>query len=72
MKYQEHINTKQAFVFGLDDVLYPVKDYQLQVYYLFAQFIEYGEQIDAQEIIRFMNETYLADGTEDIFAKKLL
>ena len=48
MKYQEHINTKQAFVFGLDDVLYPVKDYQLQVYYLFAQFIEYGEQIDAQ------------------------
>lgn len=69
MKYQEHINTKQAFVFGLDDVLYPVKDYQLQVYYLFAQFIEYGEQLDAQEIIGFMNETYLADGAEDIFAK---
>jgi len=69
MKYQEYINTKQAFVFGLDDVLYPVKDYQLQVYYLFAQFIEYGEQIDAQEIIRFMNDTYLSAGAEDIFAK---
>ncbi|MBB6269920.1 FMN phosphatase YigB (HAD superfamily) [Pedobacter cryoconitis] len=69
MKYQEYINTKQAFIFGLDDVLYPVKDYQLQVYYLFAQFIEYGEQIDAQEVILFMNETYLAEGTVDIFAK---
>ncbi|KIO74964.1 haloacid dehalogenase [Pedobacter lusitanus] len=69
MKYQDHINTKQAFVFGLDDVLYPVKDYQLQVYYLFAQFIEYGEQLDAGEIILFMNETYLKDGAEDIFAK---
>jgi len=69
MKYQEYINTKQAFIFGLDDVLYPVKDYQLQVYYLFAQFIEYGEQIDAQEVILFMNETYLAEGIVDIFAK---
>ncbi|QNK63286.1 haloacid dehalogenase [Pedobacter sp. PAMC26386] len=69
MKYQEHINTKQAFVFGLDDVLYPQKDYQLQVYYLFAQFIEYGEQIDAQQIIQFMNETYMEDGGDDIFAK---
>ena len=69
MKYQDLIHPRQAFVFGLDDVLYPVKDYQLQVYYLFAQFIEYGEQIDAQEIVQFMTAAYLKDGAADIFTK---
>lgn len=69
MKYQDYINPRQAFIFGLDDVLYPVKDYQLQVYYLFAQFIEYGEQMNAQEIVQFMTDTYLKDGATDIFTK---
>ena len=34
---------KKAFVFELDNVLYPEKDYLLQVYYLFASFLEYSE-----------------------------
>jgi phosphoglycolate phosphatase-like HAD superfamily hydrolase len=63
------LEEKQAFVFELDDVLYPEKDYLLQVYYLFAQFIEYGEQLNATEILQFMQEKHLADGPEDIFAQ---
>jgi len=69
MTQTDHIKDNQAFVFELDDVLYPAKDYWLQVYYLFAQFIEYGEQIPADGIIRFMQETYLTDGMEGIFEK---
>lgn len=68
-KYEDYINANQAFIFELDNVLYPEKDYQLQVYYLFAQFIEYGEQTDAQEIIHFMEETYFKEGKKDIFEK---
>ena len=35
--------SKKAFIFELDNVLYPEKDYLLQVYYLFASFLEYTE-----------------------------
>ena len=69
MDKTDYINNNQAFVFELDDVLYPVKDYWLQVYYLFAQFIEYGEQIPGDGIIRFMHETYLKEGMDGIFEK---
>lgn len=68
-KYEDYTKTNEAFIFELDNVLYPEKDYQLQVYYLFAQFIEYGEQIDAQEILHFMEETYFNEGKTDIFEK---
>lgn len=69
MKYQDDIEDNEAFFFELDNVLYPEKDYQLQVYYLFAQFIEYGEQVDAQPIIRFMENIYLEEGHDGIFEK---
>jgi len=69
MKYQDDIEDNEAFFFELDNVLYPEKDYQLQVYYLFGQFIEYGEQVDAQPIIRFMESTYLEEGHDGIFEK---
>lgn len=64
-----YINDHQAFIVELDDVLYPEKDYWLQVYYLFAQFIEYSEQIEGQLIISFMEATYRKDGNADIFSK---
>jgi len=69
MDVKDYIKKNDAFFFELDNVLYPEKDYLLQVYYLFAQFIEYGEQIDAEGIIRFMEETYLKDGQTGIFEK---
>jgi len=72
MDKAQYIEKYQAFIFGLDDVLYPSKDYWLQVYYLFAQFIEYGEQIEGQGIIKFMEETYRNEGPEGIFEKTAL
>jgi FMN phosphatase YigB (HAD superfamily) len=66
---QHFIDNHQAFIFELEDVLYPAKDYWLQVYYLFAQFIEYGEQIDASAIILFMEKIYREEGRAGIFEK---
>lgn len=65
----EYLLQKQVFIFELDNVIYPEKDYLLQVYYLFAQFIEYGEQIPAAETLKYMEQTFLEDGDADMFAK---
>jgi len=69
MSSNEYIDAHEAFIFELDDVLYPEKDYLLQVYYLFAQFIEYTEQTDGTQMIRFMQETYAREGEADLFTK---
>ena len=58
---------KKAYVFELDNVLYPEKDYLLQVYYLFAGFLEYKELYDAKVLTKLMTETYEQEGTEHIF-----
>ena len=58
---------KKAFVFELDNVLYPEKDYLLQVYYLFASFLEYKEMYDAKVLTKLMTDTYNAEGTGPIF-----
>lgn len=69
MTPQKYLKEKEFFIFELDNVIYPEKDYLLQVYYLFAQFIEYGEQISATEVLNFMQETFLKDGANSIFEK---
>lgn len=69
MAFENYLKNKEAFVFGLDDVLYPKKDYLLQVYYLFAEFMAYTEQLDAGAIVAFMQAEYLENGTQDLFAK---
>ncbi|RZL53490.1 MAG: haloacid dehalogenase, partial [Pedobacter sp.] len=43
MNIEDYIKTKKAFIIGFDNVLYPEKDYLLQVYYLFSEFITYSE-----------------------------
>ena len=40
IKYSEIDPRKDAFIFELDDVLYPEKDYLYQIYYLFTAFLE--------------------------------
>ncbi|MCZ4223385.1 HAD family hydrolase [Pedobacter rhodius] len=60
---------KKIIIFELDDVLFPAKDYLLQVYYLFAQFIEYTEQKNAQSILDFMRLEYEGKGTDGLFKK---
>ena len=69
MSSSEYINEHQAFVFELDDVLYPVKDFHLQVYYLFASFMEYTEQLNAGAIVQFMKDTYEHDGAGVVLDK---
>lgn len=72
MIFEKLLDEKQAFIFELDEVLYPEKDYLLQVYYLFSQFIEYSEQLGAAAILAFMQETYQAEGPENIFEKTVV
>lgn len=63
------IETYNAFIFGLDNVLYPEKDYLLQVYYLFSEFMEYTEQLNAKDITEFMQLEYVHHGHVNIFEK---
>lgn len=68
MNFPEIPEQKKAVVFELDDVLYPQKDYDLQVYYLFANFIEYLEAFPpAQEVISFIQKRYEIHQNEGMF-----
>jgi phosphoglycolate phosphatase-like HAD superfamily hydrolase len=67
IRYSDLDPRKDAFVFELDDVLYPEKDYLYQVYYLFSSFLEYTEQIDATAATAFMVATYLEQRQDAVF-----
>ena len=67
MKYADIDKRKKAFIFELDDVLYPEKDYLFQVYYLFASLLEYTEFVDAKETTNLMVNTYITEGKEVVF-----
>jgi FMN phosphatase YigB (HAD superfamily) len=58
---------KKAFVFELDNVLFPKQDYLFQVYYLFAAFIEHTEQWKSKQIITSMIEAYHKHGEDAVF-----
>lgn len=61
------LKEKEVFVIGLDDEIYPQKDYLLQVYYLFAQFMEYTLQMDANAVLTFMTSYYQENGVSGLF-----
>lgn len=67
MKYSEIDERKKAFIFELDNVIYPEKDYLFQVYYLFASMLEYTELFDAKVMTDLMVNTYNAEGKEMVF-----
>ncbi len=69
MAFETYIAPKRAFIFGLDDILYPEKDYLLQVYYLFSEFMEYTSQLNAKNITEFMQTEYAQYGDVSIFEK---
>ena len=67
MKYADIDARKTAFIFELDDVLYPEKDYLFQVYYLFSSLLEYTEFIDAKQTTEILVNAYLAEGKDLVF-----
>lgn len=60
---------KSLYLFELDDVLFPRKDYLLQVYYLFASFYEFSEGgiVKAKDMVDFMKKIYMHHGEEAVF-----
>ncbi|MFD2146479.1 HAD hydrolase-like protein [Mucilaginibacter antarcticus] len=66
MKYND-ISKYKAYIFELDNVIYPEKDYLFQVYYLFTSFIEYIELFDAKVLTDLMVETYHNEGKDEVF-----
>jgi FMN phosphatase YigB (HAD superfamily) len=68
MKYSD-LDKHSAFVFELDNVIYPEKDYLFQVYYLFASLIEYLELYDAKVITDIMVNAYNSGDKEIVFDK---
>jgi len=70
LSYSDIDEAKKAFIFELDDVLYPQQDYILQVYYLFANFLEYTETFPpATDLTELLKKAYLQNGPEGIFKK---
>lgn len=67
MKYSDIDDRKNDFIFELDDVLYPEKDYLYQVYYLFAGFLEYTELLDAKVLVNLMVNTFEEQGRDAVF-----
>ncbi|HVV56216.1 MAG TPA: HAD hydrolase-like protein [Mucilaginibacter sp.] len=67
LKYSDIDPHKDAFIFELDNVLYPEKDYLFQIYYLFTALLEYAHLVDAKEATDFMIQTYLSEGKDVVF-----
>jgi phosphoglycolate phosphatase-like HAD superfamily hydrolase len=67
MNYTHIDPRKKAFIFELDDVLYPEKDYLYQVYYLFTALLEYTEFIDAKQATSTMINAYMSEGKDVVF-----
>lgn len=68
LTYSDLDSQKKAFIFELDGVLYPERDFYLQIYYLFANFIEYVETSPkATELLAFMQKVYEHHGPEPVF-----
>lgn len=66
--YQDIDKDKKAVIFGLDDVLFPKRDYLLQVYYLFANLLEYTETVPpATDLTAFMKTAYEHHGETGLF-----
>lgn len=67
IKYSDIDPRINAFVFELDNVLFPEKDYLYQVYYLFAGYLEYTELLDAKVLVNLMVSTYEQSGALAVF-----
>jgi len=70
IEFSEIEKGKSTFVFELDNVLYPEKDYDLQVFYLFANLLEYTEGAPvAADLTAFLKTAYETHGKGGLFDK---
>src|SRR5690606_8319296 len=70
LTYFDLEDDKKALVFELDDVLFPKKDYLLQVYYLFAHLLEYTEAAPpAADLTEFLKTAYEHHGEAGLFER---
>lgn len=67
--FEKCLAQKKALIITLDNALYPEKDYLLQVYYLFSEFMAYTEQHDAKLMLDFMKEEFEKNGAAEVFNK---
>jgi FMN phosphatase YigB (HAD superfamily) len=68
--YNDIDPAKKGFILELDNVLYPERDYLLQVYYLFANFIEFTETVPtSKELIAFLKSAFENHGQESLFER---
>ncbi|GGH05618.1 HAD family hydrolase [Sphingobacterium alkalisoli] len=59
---------KKVYLLEVDDVLFPKSDYDLQVYYLFANFMEFQTgSLSASDLVGFMKRVYENHGHEFVF-----
>ncbi|MHC8948133.1 HAD family hydrolase [Sphingobacterium hungaricum] len=72
LTFQNLPQQKEVYAFEIDDVLYEKKDYILQIYYLFANFVEFTESRPlAQGLLEFMKSTYESSGEEAVIDKTI-
>lgn len=70
LTYADIDTDKKALLFEVDDVLFPKKDYLLQVYYLFAHLLEYTETVPpAPELTGFLKNAYERHGEAGLFER---
>ncbi|MFD0793982.1 HAD family hydrolase [Mucilaginibacter litoreus] len=67
LTYNDIDQRKKAFIFELDNVLFPAKDYYYQIYYLFANLLEYTELNNAARTTELMINTYNTKGEEEVY-----
>lgn len=68
LKFKDLDPNKKAFIFGLDNILYPEQDYLLQVYYLFSNFIDFTEGFPPSgDLTEFFKNAYLHHGDDGIY-----
>ncbi|TDS15870.1 HAD family hydrolase [Sphingobacterium paludis] len=63
---------RSVYMFEIDDVLIPKRDYLLQVYYLFANFVEYTEGRElSKELLGYLTMVFEAEGEDAVIPAAL-
>lgn len=72
LTFQDLPQHKEVYAFEIDGILYEKKEYVLQVYYLFANFVEFTESRPlAKEVLEFMKSSYESSGEEAVIDRTI-